>query len=290
MKYFEHFQNRIDLNLSGIKDAVNRSRTVLIFFSLASLMIFVSLFNQEFTWQENVNYIHRPYNVYYKYVGIDSTAQSFQEIRKHYADMYFDRQFFNIPILGIKCSGSDLTLLAPIALIIFITWLFFCTRRENHILIGLKSDFDKIIAKIESFGNNETYHDEITSWKILLYHLYSGCVQNFVLTTATNNDFQSTKNVFKHNMIARPVMWVLTWIPLVILLFILYTDVRDFIIKKEIMEQHHLQFLKLDTFLLVMTGLIFYQILITTKIEINSKKILVDMSKIIDSGKYDYTI
>ena len=98
--FFENLQKKIGLSLDGLKEATNQYRTVFVLYNLASVMIFISLFNQEYSWQENINYKQRPYKTYVERVGIDTSEASYNELRKHYANMYFERQFFTVPLLG----------------------------------------------------------------------------------------------------------------------------------------------------------------------------------------------
>jgi hypothetical protein len=250
---FDKIQKKIDLSLDGLKEATARYRTVFVFYNLATVMIFVTLFNQEYSWQENINSIDRPYNKYVKVVGIDSDEKSFDLMRKHYAEMYFERQFFTVPLLGIKCSGSDLAIYAPLAMIIFSTWFFFTTRSENRIVISLEGDFNKIKNK-----SDELPIDEKDEWLLLLNYIYTGSIQRFVLNTISIKDYIKNNDPILSNEIARPILSILIWTPLLILLFVLGTDINDMIFKWETMKIHLLEFIATDFFLLSCCAMIGY--------------------------------
>jgi len=290
----DFMQKRAENQILGIKEATSRSRNVLLFLNLATLIIFISLFNVTWSWQRHTNVTERPFKTYITTVGLDKDPASFQELRKHYADVYFEKQYFNIPLLGIRCTESDLSIFAPVALLIFTTWFFFSLRRENHIVKGILADFEKIKAKISvmaaaSADDSVLLGGTQDEWKILLHNLYSGCVQNFVLSTPTLKDYNDKNNADKSNLVARPIMSFLNWTPLLILASILFADVHEYVIK-DFLKNNGLELLILDSFLTLISLLIAYQINVNTKISKNTREILSRMSDDVGKDLYVYEI
>jgi hypothetical protein len=290
----DFMQKRTDTHLTGIKEATSRSRNVLLFLNLATLVIFISLFNETYSWQRHINVNERPLDSYINTVGLDKNDVSFKELRKHYADIYFERQFFNVPLLGIRCTESDLTIFAPIALLIFTTWLFFSLRRENHIVKNISTDFEKIKKKILALSAAPIDERDIVGgnqdeWKILLHTLYSGCKQNFVLSTPTVKDYNDKNNVERSNRVARPIMSILNWTPLLILACLLLDDVKEYF-SKDFMRNEGLEILILDAFLTIISLLIAYQINVNRKISNNTKSVLLSMSNDLGKNLYMYEI
>lgn len=298
MSQFENLQKKISLNIDGLKDATSRARTVFIIINIACAIIFMALFNQQFSWLQHLNVNERPYDTCIKDAGVDMVDPSRAEMRKHYVDIYFSNEFFVVPILGIKVAVSDLTVYTALAMVIFITWTFFTSRRENHILTEIKHDFDLIANKIATPGGvvasgGGSPPDDVTieDWKILLSNIYSGCFQNFVFITATFNDYY-TKTGHGKNHIARSVKDVMMLLPVFLMLFILGTDINDYV-TRPVMKQYLWSFARLDGFMLLSIIYVVIQIRIVLDTERDTKQKLSEMYAIVEgnsSGLYKYTI
>ena len=288
MTTFKIFSKRVEQHIEGIREGSNRTRNIFLFINVTALVIFVALFNATLTWQRHVNHNERGYLYYESIVKLDSVRESNQELRKHYADIYFDRQFFTIPLLGMRISESDLNIFAPIAMLIFTTWYFYGLRRENHTIISVKNDFDKMVEKIRnnSFSQNESADD----WKVLLHNLYSGCIQSFVLSVPTAKDYKRKQSEeFNKNNIARPIMNILNWVPVVILALIFIDDVCEFPFT-EYLQAEWIELTLLNVFLLVLMGIVFYQTRIIFNIINDTRKTLNEMSDTVKQADMAYTL
>ncbi len=288
MATIETTSKKIEQLILSVREATNRTRTVFLFVNLSALVILIALFNTTWSWQRHINFKERPYTSYVKQVGLDSGKnESDNELRKHYADIYFERQYFTIPLLGIRISESDLTIFSPTAFLIFTTWFFFALRRENHLVSNVKTDFDKLTKKIKGDMDGTTENKD--DWKILIHNLYAGCVQNFVLTTPTNNDYKKAGDRFGKNMIARPILSFLNWLPVLILLLLLYDDISEYC-NKNYMKIHGSELIILDSILFLMTLLIIYQISLITILNRNTRNILKQMADEMKTGEYNYEL
>jgi hypothetical protein len=289
----EEMKKKVEVDIDGIKEATNRSRTVFLLYSLACLVIFMGIWNAEWSWQRHMN-ISDPgheYNKYWKTVGIDSSVLTESTLRSQYAKLYYDRQYVSIPVLGISTTSSDFTISAPICMLIFITWFFFSTRRENHTVLEVRRDFDKITHAIQ-------HANESTKWKILLHTLYAGTVQHFIWTTATRNDVRGVDpknetNAFVTNWIGRGLSTFMHWLPLLILLFVSLEDLIEVRTQSSTkLYFNHLQgeLLALNIFNLSCALIVATQLYYIGKNRRAIKHTLGAMAAIIDSRAYDYEI
>jgi hypothetical protein len=309
MDTIDFLQKKIETNLVGLRDATARSRTVFIFSNISIILMAFALFNAQYSWMTHYNLKERPLPVqatnmresfdkdaicqhintcdnpvckvnhlrYFDAVQNDSLfidTGFYNNIRKMYVDMYYERQYIKVPLLNVNVSVSDLTILSPIVILIFITWYFYNLRRENHILIAIKYDFDKIIGKI-------TDSDD-TNWKILLHHLYSGTIQTFVFNTGS-------LVASKQNVVSKPIVEILRWhFPWLVVAWACWSDIvtpigyKSFNPPRDVIIE--------DSIVIMLFIVILYQIFSARKVVKKTEALLQQMRSVIYEDKYSYKL
>jgi hypothetical protein len=173
--------------------------------------------------------------------------------KESYFDFFIKRQTFTIPIIGVTCFVDDIYLVGGFIIIILLTYYFFNLRRENRIVFKLYKKFMYIVIHKYSkkhiedelnskFGKGSW--DELDKFHLILNYIefiHDSCTQNFVLATATLDDYKKVNEPsksmenefelynedigFKKNTTAREILKVLHLLPFLALLFVWLVDI-----------------------------------------------------------------
>jgi hypothetical protein len=224
----------------AVSHAASRSRTTYYVTILTCCFVLIGIFNEEYTWESHINFEERPmFGFSNNILPTDTNITKFinnkipyaslpeesKEVYKNhlqtmsgiYAQEFFKRFELQIPVLGIRVFSSDLSLIASIALIVLFTWLYFCIRRESHLIKQIRFEFER------------TDSLEVRN---LIFH---GAIFENIFITATKDKIDETKvknkvvrlilrlivlNIFS----PRIVMLILRVLPLLTIVFVIYSD------------------------------------------------------------------
>lgn len=124
----------IEIRLTSIKDATQRSRFVFIIMTIISSAILIVLWNATFSWDSGLAGLSR---------DIFSTDASVQRTifnRDQIIGEWIKNQVVSIGLLGIRISVVDLAVIGSLSLIVTMVWFFFSQRRENRAIVTLLRD------------------------------------------------------------------------------------------------------------------------------------------------------
>ncbi len=119
----------INVRLQGAREAINRSRIAFLAATIASLSIFITEWNAYISW-------YRRFPLRLAFPANPVTEETFKKVLQQYVES----RVINISLLGIHVGVSDLAALGTLALFVFVIWLFFSVRRENHAIGTLLVD------------------------------------------------------------------------------------------------------------------------------------------------------
>jgi len=178
---------KLEALLAAGEAAVNRARYVFLTISVAGVLILSAEFNLSIPWLRNV--LARP--------GLP------EEVRMKIQEFIWkDLYVVSMPILGIKFSAFDLGIIGTTALAVLSVWLFYCARRENHVIGAIAAE-------------------ALAGTKDRAAYLYSGIAHHFVFMTLTDCD---TPEGVEPQVSARRAVRVLRNIPIWVPLFVLGVD------------------------------------------------------------------
>ncbi len=131
-----------NIRLDAIKDASIRARRVFIVSITISLIQIGILHNTRFSWI--------PKQLGSKVTFDNSKVIDF--IEQQILRSWVDSIYINIPILGLKFTNS--VIFGTLILLFVCIWLFYCVRRENHLIGKLFVDIknDKVLRKLAYYG------------------------------------------------------------------------------------------------------------------------------------------
>jgi hypothetical protein len=92
---------------------------------------------------------------------------------KKFQDEFFDRQLFQIPIIGIKCSTNDILIVGTFGILILLIWYYYAARREGHVIAGIDKLLDDLTDK---------------KHKLRKVSIINTCLLNSIFTTGTKAD------------------------------------------------------------------------------------------------------
>jgi len=173
--------------------AIRRTRYLLTAISITGILILVAQFNSLFPWVRDT---------LTRTVG-----------RKHdllLEVIYKDLSVVSIPLIGMKISVYDLTLLGALALLVLSTWYWFAARRENHAISGIVFAANERPLQLSRAS-----------------YLYFAIADYFVFNTMTIYDDpvgdtnKSTR--FEAHAFVRIIMFMPVWVPVVTILCDVYS-------------------------------------------------------------------
>ena len=117
-----------------------------------------------------------------------------------------------VPLVGVRFSVHDLSVVGSVAMAILVVWLFYCVRTENYAITVAMDEATKVIAE-----------DKETA--ITLYH---GVSSEFVFTSAVENDVPLGREPrFGPRLAFQALFYMPAWVPLVVVFIDVYTLVRE---------------------------------------------------------------
>jgi len=173
--------------LDAATDAIRRARWVFMGINVAGILILGAEFNAMVPW---VRYpLHRCNTPVY----IHQLLQQF---------IYNDLYVVTVPLLGIKFSVFDLSVIGSTAMALLATWFFYSVRRENRSLGTLVRRATAALTEDPSLSR----------------YLYYGVAHHFVFTTITESDVPAGQKPRVMPRTAVRILWYMPfWVPLAVI-------------------------------------------------------------------------
>lgn len=143
--------------------------------------------------------------------------------KSDYFRVYWDRQKFTIPILGLSCYADDIYLVGGLCLSILLTYSFFSIRREARTLTRMKIEMNSIskstTVRFISHSNQSQVDLDLIKHNTLERIFYS-CVEFFIFNTGQIRDdygdgHSDSDGMKKTNKVGRKVLKLSYWFPLI---------------------------------------------------------------------------
>jgi hypothetical protein len=212
---------KIDCLHKASEKAAERNRFYLFSTVFACIIICVGIYVNQYSWDEHLNEVERPF------FGSKSLDLVEDENNKGGVDkkekdvisqIYLDRQYINVPLLGFKFSVHDVNVIGSIGLCVLVTLSFFSNRREFWITHEVFETFIYVEKRItDSLIKSE---DRL----FLLEYIYHGCIQNYIFTTPTKDDYLAKGSLdpedykdanYKTNVYGRRFVLGLNFLPII---------------------------------------------------------------------------
>ena len=184
----EHWEEKkLAVLLEAASIAIKRARYVFILINIAAILIFAGEFNATFPWIRNV-------------IERDRTPW---HIKSLVLDVWYkELQVVSVPLIGIKFSAFDLTVIGSLAGLLLAIWFYYAVRREHLVVNEIYT-----IADSSSSKQKRAY-------------LYHGIAHYFVYTTAsTKEGAEGLTPQATARAVVQALFFVPAWLPLLILIF-----------------------------------------------------------------------
>jgi len=131
----------VDLRLSSVREALQRSRFVFLVMTIASSAILFTLWNDRFSRDKDLAFTSPSYSD----TVIDQTHPAPIHVygRQQLVAEWYKNRIIQIGLLGIRLSVSDLSLIGSFTLVVITIWFYYSQRRENQALVTLLRDVHK---------------------------------------------------------------------------------------------------------------------------------------------------
>lgn len=179
-------QKKLEEILKAASHAIDRSRYIFIASNVTGVVILVGLFNATYPWIRN--------SLERAKAGKTWHVAHFEKVLSQ------DLWVINIPVIGMKASVFDLSVIGSVALLIISVWQYYCVRRETQIVRIVCEE----AKKAENFE--------------CLSYLYHGIAHLFVFTTR----FYKDDHKFAGAIIVI-LMFMPGWLPILIIINDIYT-------------------------------------------------------------------
>jgi hypothetical protein len=220
-KGFDNWKESIRFRVKTANDTSSRSKYTLIFLSLVSLGIIVSIFSYFYSWNRE---IASQYLLHKSDINI---------IRDGVIKEWLSTQTFQLPFIGIKIMASDIQIFGPIILIIVSTWNYYEVRREHFTIGRLLGDIYFMLK--DSISKSET------KAIILCQEVYHNLIGYTVFNVISYDDpiknlgepLVSGKKIGKRSVnikLRQTVVKFLVFTPLISIVFIAITRILTFVI------------------------------------------------------------
>jgi hypothetical protein len=147
-----------------------------------------------------------------------SEKDSLSRLQPNLDELAKKLEYYTAPVLGFSYSAYDVTIIAGICMVILGYWFFYSLRRENHVLIQIVYEANKI-SQVEG-----------TIAKRLIEYLYLGVVHMFVFVTSDDEQPIATSNSIhlpsagSVGRAPRTINKLLHYTPIVVPLLLILTD------------------------------------------------------------------
>jgi hypothetical protein len=132
----------LKMRIDGVAEATSRARWIFAWTVVACMVQLVALWNFNFSWLRT--FVEQPL--------VRSAARSKQPILSETLSIqWVESLFFNVPIIGIKASVTDLGILGAFALLLLSTWKLYAVRRENYLIEDLLTEVSTKLSHCKSY-------------------------------------------------------------------------------------------------------------------------------------------
>jgi hypothetical protein len=114
----------IELRLTAVKEATQRSRFVFIVMTVMSSTIIAGLWNGMLAWDRG-------------WAFKDVNVNGPQEVVRN---EWLRNLYVSASLLGVRVNINDLAVIGSLGLLVIMVWYFFSQRRENRTIVGLLRD------------------------------------------------------------------------------------------------------------------------------------------------------
>lgn len=184
--------------LEACAHAINRARYVFIAVNIAGIATLAGLFNATLPWLRNS--IERAQRM------SPSPSHTSHIERTMYQELWTQ----TLPIVGVKFSVFDISVIGSTALLVLALWQYYCVRRENQIVHIIVTEALNILKQSKECAR----------------YLYHGIAHYFVFTTKFDVDVPAG---YKPRAIptaaVRTLLFMPAWIPVLIVISDFFTVV-----------------------------------------------------------------
>jgi hypothetical protein len=177
-------EKKLKVLLEAASIAIHRARYVFIIINIMAVLIFAGEFNALLPWIRNS--VIRAKN--------EQTKAILNDV------MHRDLQIVSVPLLGLKFSAFDLTIIGSLAAMLLSIWFYYCVRREHLVIKEVYK-----IAKDSTHVQKRAY-------------LYHGIAHYFVYTTAKREMPEGLTPQTTAKAVVKALFFVPAWLPLLIVL------------------------------------------------------------------------
>lgn len=131
----------IELRLTSVREALQRSRFVFLVMTIASSAILFTLWNDRFSRDKDLAFASPSYST--SEITQDRPVPMHVFGRQQLVTEWYKNRIIQIGLLGIRLSVSDLSLIGSFTLVVITIWFYFSQRRENQALVTLLRDVHK---------------------------------------------------------------------------------------------------------------------------------------------------
>ncbi len=175
--------------LEAASHAINRARYVFVVINVTGVCTLTGMFNAYLPWIRNA--IDRG-------TKMNPAPHHLGHLEK---TVYQDLWTISFPLLGVKVSVFDLSVVATSAFLVLAIWQYYCVRRENHVVHSILEE-----AKA------------VTNSKECVRYLYHGIAHYFVFTTRLDQDVPAGASPQAGaTFVLRALVYMPAWIPILIL-------------------------------------------------------------------------
>jgi hypothetical protein len=132
----------LKMRIDGVAEATSRARWIFAWTLVACMVQLVALWNFNLSWLRT--FVEQPL--------VRSMARGDQPILPEALSIqWVESLFFNVPIIGIKASVTDLGILGAFALLLLSTWKLYAVRRENYLIEDLLTEVSTKLSHCKSY-------------------------------------------------------------------------------------------------------------------------------------------
>src|ERR1051325_375698 len=128
----------VELRLTSVREALQRSRFVFLVMTIASSAILFTLWNDRFSRDKDLAFNSPSYSD--SVIASDRPEPIHVFGRQQLVTEWYKNRIIQIGLLGIRLSVSDLSLIGSFTLVVITIWFYYSQRRENQALVTLLRD------------------------------------------------------------------------------------------------------------------------------------------------------
>lgn len=174
-------KEKLSALLEASKSAISRSRYIFGAINIATILMLSAQFNFLTPWVRNA--INR------------APTEKIREALQEY--QLIDLRSISVPVIGIKFSVADLSVVGAVGMALLAVWLFYSVRRENHVLSNVAREANQAIAAADIAK---------------AAYLYHGVAHQFVFSTITTNDRSRVGGTFLVKTLLYAPCWALLFV------------------------------------------------------------------------------